>query len=88
MEELLTNKRNEIKEKYADAINDLCVKYDKTVDIGFDMLIAIARAKKEELEPEYETEVELDMEELLKDYEEFAKIAEDKAKADGLVGIE
>jgi hypothetical protein len=77
-----------MEEKYADVINDLCVKYEKTTDIGFEMLKAIARAKKEEQEPEYTTDLELNMEELMKDYNEFLELAEDKANADGLVGIE
>ena len=97
MEELLQNKRKEMEEKYADVINDLLVKYEKTTDLGFDMLIAIARTEHEnrkkpddaeKLVPEYETEIEFDMEELQKDYEEFLALSEDKANAKGLVGIE
>lgn len=88
MTELIAEKRKEIEEKYADVINDLCVKYDKTTDIGFDMLIAIARANKENVEPAYETNIEFDMEELAKDYAEYLELCEDKANADGLVGIE
>ena len=88
MEEKIMEKRKEMEEKYADVINDLCVKYEKTTDVGFEMLKAIARAKKEEVEPEYETEVEFDIEELMKDYEEYLQLCEDKANADGLVGIE
>jgi len=71
--------------KYADIINDLCTKYDKTTDVGFDMLIAIARANKENLEPEYSTDLELDMEELRKDYEEYLGLAEEKAADTGLI---
>lgn len=88
MSELIAEKRKELEEKYADVINDLCVKYDKTTDIGFDMLIAIARANKENVEPAYETNIEFDIEELAKDYAEYLKLCEDKANAEGLVGIE
>ena len=52
------------------------------------MLTAICRAYKEELQPEYETEIEYDRAELMKDYEEYLALVEDKAKADGLIGIE
>ena len=97
MGEVLAAKRKEIEEKYADVINDLLVKYEKTTDLGFDMLIAIARTEHEnrkkpedaeKLVPEYETEIKFDMEELQKDYEEFLQISQDKANAEGLVGIE
>lgn len=88
MSELIAEKRKEIEEKYADVINDLCVKYDKTTDIGFDMLIAIARANKENIEPLYETNIEFDMEELAEDYAEYSELCEEKANAEGLVGIE
>lgn len=77
-------KRKEIEEKYADVINDLCAKYDKTTDVGFDMLIAIARATKEKLKPEYETDKELNMEELLNDYNEYLELAKDKADKTGI----
>lgn len=74
MEEIVTK----IKEKYADVINDLAVKYEKDVGVGFDMLIAIARAKDNNLEPEYTTDIEFDMDELLKDYNEYLILSEAK----------
>ena len=77
--------RETMEVKYVDIINDLCTKYDKTTDVGFDMLIAIARANKENLEPEYSTDLELDMEELRKDYEEYLGLAEEKAADTGLI---
>lgn len=74
MEEIVTK----IKEKYADVINDLAVKYEKDTGVGFDMLIAIARAKDNNLEPGYTTDIEFDMDELLKDYNEYLILAEAK----------
>jgi hypothetical protein len=68
----------EIKEKYADIINDLATKYEKDVGVGFDMLIAIARAKDNNEEPEYTTDIEFDMEELKKDYDEYLILSEAK----------
>lgn len=78
--EKLQAKVQEMKEKYADVINDLCCKYDKTVDVGFDMLTAIARANFNGLKPEYETDLELDEVLLLEDYEEYLLLAEDVIK--------
>lgn len=77
MEEL-EKKTIEIKEKYADVINDLATKYEKDVGVGFDMLIAIARAKFNNLDPEYTTDIEFDEAELQKDYEEYLTLAEAK----------
>lgn len=95
MGEVLAAKRKEIEEKYAELIKDICVRFDKTTDVGFDILIAIARANKENLEPEYDIKDMFDeeaykvfTEQLAQDYEEFLKLAEDKANAEGLVGIE
>lgn len=76
MREELTKKSNEICEKYADVINDLCVKYDKTVDVGFEMLKAMARAKILNQEPLYETNIDINMDELVNDYVEYAELAE------------
>ena len=95
MEEMLMNKKKEIEEKYSELIKDICVRFDKTTDVGFDILIAIARANKENLEPEYDIKDMFDeeaykvfIEQLAQDYEEYLKLAEDKAKAKGLIGIE
>ncbi len=74
--EKLAEKYKELVEKYADVINDLCVKYDKTTDLGFEMLKAIARAKILNLEPEYSSNIDFDPDELVKDYLEYADIAE------------
>ena len=75
--EKLNEKSREIREKYADIINDLCVKYDKTVDVGFEMLKAIARAKILNQEPEYTTNIEFDVNELVGDYVAYAELAEE-----------
>lgn len=66
--EKFTQKANEMREKYADVINDLAVKHNVDVGIGFEMLKAIARAKVLGVDPMYVTEVEFDIEELAKDY--------------------
>ena len=66
----------EIREKYADVINDLAVKHNVDVGIGFEMLKATARAKLLGLEPMYETEVEFDIEELVKDYSKLLALSE------------
>lgn len=71
----MDEKVREMKEKYADVINDLAVKYDKDVGVAWDMFKAIARAKTYGLEPMYTTNIELDEEELRKDYMEFADLA-------------
>lgn len=69
-------KMYEIQEKYKPVIVDLCIKYDKDLGVGYDMLIAIARAMAIEEEPLYETNVEYDADELLKDYLELEALHE------------
>jgi hypothetical protein len=72
-EELTNNdkyeqKSKEMREKYADIINDLSVKYDKDLGVGFEMLKAIARANIIGEEPLYSTNIEFDLKELVEDY--------------------
>lgn len=74
--EQFTELANEMREKYADVINDLAVKHNVDVGIGFEMLKAIARAKVLGLEPMYETEVEFEIEELVKDYSKLLALSE------------
>ena len=69
-------KSYEIQEKYKDVIVDLCMKYDKDLGVGFDMLKAIAYAKANDEEPLYAPTIEYDEEELLKDYEELEALHE------------
>lgn len=77
LRELLAEKREEFRAKYADVINDLCVKYDKDLGVGFFMLEAIARAKIHGEEPLYESNIEFDADELAKDYAEIERISLD-----------
>ena len=74
LKEKLAEREKEFQEKYADIINDLCVKYDKDLGVGCDMLKAIARAKILGQEPLYTTNIEFDLEELLNDYVEIQTI--------------
>lgn len=80
----MDEKVREMKEKYADVINDLSIKYDKDVGVAWDMFKAIARAKTFGLEPMYTTNIELDEEELKKDYREFLELAEKVATEKGI----
>ncbi len=80
----MDEKVRELKEKYADVINDLSLKYDKDAGVAFDMLIAIARAKVLGLEAAYETNIELDEEQLRKDYIEFLDEAKKVATEKGI----
>ena len=75
--EKLNAKVREIKEKYKEAIYDICMRYTRTVDVGYDMLIAIARALYLGEEPLYITAVELDDNELVKDYAEYLALCQE-----------
>jgi len=97
MGEVLAAKRKEMEEKYADIINDFLTKYGGTSDQGFNYFITFARIEHENRKKKddevkfvqpYETEIEFDMEELLKDYAEYLELCNDKARAEGLIGIE
>lgn len=77
--ELYVEKANEMKEKYADVMNDLLVKYGGTVDRGFEYLKAIPRAIVLGEEPLYATEVELNMDELVADYKELLRLSNEVA---------
>lgn len=69
--ELHEQKVAEMKEKYADVINDLSVKDGVDVGVAFDELKSIAYTTIENVEPVYSTDVEFDIVELLKDYVEL-----------------
>lgn len=72
--EELTEKVKFMKEKYADAINDIAVKYDKDLGVAYGMFLAIPRAMLVGLEPLYTTDVELDYDELLNDYIDYNSV--------------
>lgn len=76
LKEMRIAKEREMKEKYAEVINDLCIKYDRTVDFGFEALKAIARAKMFNEEPMYESNIEFNLDELVADEKELLELCE------------
>lgn len=74
-----------MEEKYKEVIDNLLEKYGGTVDKGFEMLKAMARAYLYGEENLYEPDVEFDKEELLKDYKEYLDKAEKVASEKGLI---
>ena len=69
--ELRQAKETEMREKYADVINDLSVKYEIDVGVAWNYFEAILRATLENETPDYSTEVEFDMVEAIRDYAEI-----------------
>lgn len=69
-------KSNEMREKYADVINDLAIKYNLPDDNAFEYLKAIARAKIFGEECEYSSDVEFSLDELVEDEKELLKLSE------------
>ena len=65
-------KSKEIREKYADVINEIAVARGVDLGVAFEMLKAIARGG------EYGEGIELDVEELKKDYAELEEISKEK----------
>ena len=65
MKEKREAKIEEMKENYADVINEIAVLNGVDLGVGFDMLLAICRGG------EYQGDIEIDTEELKKDYEEL-----------------
>ena len=72
LHELHAKKTAEMKEKYANIINDIAAKHGVDLGVAFDMLKAVARGGNyaEGLEAEF------DLEELKADYLELADISE------------
>lgn len=70
-EELYHKKQEEMKEKYADVINDIATKYNKDVGVGLDMLKAVAKANLDREEVLYSSNIEFDLVELIRDYAEL-----------------
>lgn len=81
LHELYAQKAQEMKEKYADVINEISVIHNVPVDDAFDMLKAVCRGGKY-LEG---IETDIDLDELNKDYFELCGISEQIAKANGLI---
>lgn len=69
--ELRQAKETEMREKYADVIKDLSVKYEIDVGVAWNYFEAILRATLENETPDYSTEVEFDMVEAIRDYAEI-----------------
>lgn len=79
LKELYTKKKEEMKEKYHDAINAIAEKNGVDVGVAFDMLTATVNTE------DYTAGIEFDREELKKDYFELLGISERLAKANGLI---
>lgn len=73
--EELEKKRAEFKEKYADVIKNLVIKYGKPVDIGYDMLCGIARGVIYDVEPLYVPDVEYNKDEMVEDYKVIEELS-------------
>ena len=69
--ELRQKKVAEMKEKYADVINDLSVKYGVDLGVALDYLKAIAYAELEKQDVLYSSDIEYDLVELIRDYAEL-----------------
>lgn len=69
--ELHAKKKEEMKEKYADIINDISVKYNVDLGEALDRLEAIAKANLDKEEVLYSTDIEFDLVELIRDYAEL-----------------
>ena len=70
-QELHDEKTKEMREKYADVINDLSVKYGVDVGVAWNYFEAILRAELGNYAPEYSTEIEYDLVEGIRDYAEL-----------------
>lgn len=81
LHELYAQKSNEMKEKYADVINEISVVRNVDVGVAFDMLKAVCRGG--EYLDGIETDINLD--ELKADYFELCGISEQIAQANGLI---
>lgn len=71
----LHEKELAFKDKYADVINDLAVKYEKDLGVGYDMLCAIARGEIYNVEPLYNTDIEYNKEEMVEEYKEIERLS-------------
>lgn len=69
--ELHAQKKEEMKEKYADVINDIAVKYNVDLGEALDRLEAIAKANLDKEEILYSADIEFDLVELIRDYAEL-----------------
>lgn len=81
MEELrekIVAKKEEIREKYADVINEVAVQNKVDCGVAFDMVLAVARGG------EYTGEIEFDKEALKKDYAELVELEEELIKGLGV----
>lgn len=72
-------KANEMKEKYHAAITAIAEKQGVDMGVAFDMLKAVARGGN------YAEGIDLNVEELTKDYTELAGLSEEIARANGLI---
>ena len=69
--ELHEAKEKEMREKYADVINDISVKYGVDLGVAWNYFEAIVRAELGNYAAEYSTEIEYDVVEAVRDYAEI-----------------
>lgn len=86
------DKKNEMKEKYAEVINKIAIARGVDVGVAFEMLLAVCRGGDyldgivDTIADEVNDNVAyLDLDELNADYFELASISEQIAKANGLI---
>ena len=78
LKEKYQKKAEEMKEKYADVINEISTKHNVDVGVVFDMLKAVARGG------DYAEGFEFDVEGLKADYLELSAISDEIANANGI----
>lgn len=79
LEQKINDKRVEIKEKFADVINEISAKHGVDVGVAFDMLLSTCRGG------DYAEGFEFDRAELQKDYDELKEMSKEFATMKGLV---
>ena len=92
LREKYAQKKNEMKEKYAEVINKIAIARGVDVGVAFEMLLAVCRGGDyldgivDTIADEVNDNVAyLDLDELNADYFELASISEQIAKANGLI---
>lgn len=68
MNERLAEELETFRAKWADVINDLAVKYGDDLSVAEEKLKAIARATILDEEPQYSTDLDIDLDDLVADY--------------------
>lgn len=79
LEQKINDKRVEIKDKFADVINEISAKHGVDTGVAFDMLLSTCRGG------DYAEGFEFDRAELQKDYDELKEMSKEFATMKGLV---